>query len=201
MERHRLAQLLPWIACLTWAGTVLGVGRFAAGYSQLRHPLAALGAHGAPHATAFNLLGYVLPGLLLAWQAWRWRSGSTAAGWRLRIGLQLVLLSALAFAAQGLLPLDPRDLAAPASRLHALAWMAWWTAFVPGALLTAGGMRAGIASAAALVLAVLVPVLVLSGGILLPPALAQRAAVVLWLLWWPATARVAAKPAAKIGFR
>lgn len=194
MERRRLTRLLvPWIACLSWAGAVLGVGWLTAGYSQLRHPLAVLGAHGAPHATAFNLLGFVLPGLLLGWQAWRWRSDVTDAGWRLRIGLQLLLLSALGFAAQGLLPLDPRDLAAPASRLHALAWMAWWAAFVPGALLAAGGMRSGISSAAALVLAVLVPVLVLSGGVLLPPAPAQRTAVVLWLLWWPAAARAIAK--------
>ena len=196
MERPRVAPLLPWIACLSWAGTVLGMGWLAAGYSQLRHPLALLGAAGEPRALAFNLLAFVLPGLLLAWQAWRWRGDSADAGWRLRIGLQLVLLSALAFAAQGLLPLDPRDLAAPASRLHALAWMAWWTAFVPGALLSAGTMRAGAAAAAALAIAVLVPVLVLSGGILLPAALAQRAAVVLWLLWWPAAARAAAQHAA-----
>jgi len=193
MERHRLAHLVPWIACLSWAGAVLGVGWLSAGYSQLRHPLAVLGASGAPHANVFNLLGYMLPGLLLAWLAWRWRSDRAVAGWRLRIGLQLVLLSTLGFAAQGLLPLDPRDLAAPASRLHALAWMAWWTAFVPGALLmVGGGMRADVASAAALVFAVLVPVLVLSGGILLPPALAQRSAVVLWFLWWPAAARAVA---------
>lgn len=193
MERSRPTQWLPWIACLSWVGAALVAGWLMPGYSQLRHPLAVLGANGAQHAAAFNLAGFVLPGGLLAWQAWHWRSRMVAAGWRARIGLQLLLLSALAFALQGLLPLDPRDLAAPASRLHALAWTAWWTAFVPGALLAAGGMRAGVSSAAALALAVLAPVLVLSGGILLPAALAQRAAVVLWLLWWPVAARAASE--------
>ena len=37
----------------------------------------------------------------------------------------LVQLSALAFAAQGVVPLDPEDTDATASRLHVLAWMLW----------------------------------------------------------------------------
>lgn len=185
----RVSWPLVPLACLLSVGTPLVAGWATAGYSHLRHPLALLGAAGMPHATAFNLLGLVLPGSLLAWQAWRWRGAVGDAGWRLRIGLHLVLLSALAFAAQGLLPLDPRDLSSPASRLHALAWTAWWTAFVPGALLVAGSLRPGTAAAAGLALAVLVPVLVLSAGILLPAAPTQRAALALWLLWWWTTAR------------
>src|SRR5690606_4775679 len=50
--------------------------------------------------------------------------------------------SALAWAAQGALPLDPADLDAAASRLHAPAWMLWWISFVAGATLVAGGVRA-----------------------------------------------------------
>src|SRR3546814_3200643 len=52
------------------------------------------------------------------------------------------LLSALAFAAQGLLPLDPRDLEADASRMHATMWTLWWVALLPAAVLLAFGSRA-----------------------------------------------------------
>ena len=36
------------------------------GYSQLAHPLALPGAQGMPRALAFNLLVFVMPGVLLA---------------------------------------------------------------------------------------------------------------------------------------
>jgi len=152
------------------------------GYSQRLHPVALLGAQGEPHALAFNLLGFVLPGLLLAGQAIMLRSAHRNAGWPLRIGLQLVLLSALAFLAMGLLPLDPTNLLAPASRKHALAWTLWCLAFVPGALLLAWGRpsRRGLAIAVAM----LVPLCAWFGVAILPAAVAQRIAYLSWFGWW-----------------
>ena len=47
-----------------------------------------------PHALAFNLLGFLAPGVILAWCAFAWRSAATADGWMARIGLQLSMLSA-----------------------------------------------------------------------------------------------------------
>src|SRR3546814_10898701 len=79
-----------------------------------------------PHALAFNVLGFVLPGVLAALVAWRLRASlDDGAPWAARIGAWLALLSALAFAAQGLLPLDPRGLEADASRMHATMWTLW----------------------------------------------------------------------------
>ena len=124
-------------ALALFAVAVAGFGAWSPDFGHLRHPVALLGAIGEPNALAFNLLGFVAPGLALAWLAWRWRGQQAAGGWRARIGLQLLLLSALAFVAQGLLPLDPTDLLAPASRAHAVAWSAWWLAFVAGAVLVA----------------------------------------------------------------
>ena len=95
-----------------------------------------------PHALAFNAFGFVLPGLLMAVVAWQWRKRlSGGAPWAARIAARLALLSALAFAAQGLLPLDPADLDAPASHAHATAWMLWWVALLP-ARVPAGGRSA-----------------------------------------------------------
>jgi hypothetical protein len=67
-----------------------------------RHPVALLGARGVPHALAFNLLGFVLPGLLaVAVAECLRRSLPATAGWAPRVGSQMLLLAGLAFAAMG----------------------------------------------------------------------------------------------------
>ena len=181
-------------ALALFAVAVAGFGAWSPDFGYLRHPVALLGAIGEPNALAFNLLGFVAPGLALAWLAWRWRGDLADEGWRARIGLQLLLLSALAFAAQGLLPLDPTDLLAPASRAHAVAWSAGWLAFVAGAVL-AGRAGAGVAG---IVLALLVLLLAMAGASLMPAALAQRLAFAGWFGWWLWAARVSrASPSAR----
>lgn len=177
---RRIEAAAPWLAMLLFAGALVVFGVASPDFSQLRHPVALLGARGEPHAHAFNVFAFMVPGALLAWRAIAWRSRQAGARWSVRIGLQLVLLSALAFAAQGLMPLDPANLLAPASRLHATAWTAWWVAFAPGALLVAlQARRWGSAS-----LALLVPVLVLFGALAMPAPLAQRLALLAWFAWW-----------------
>lgn len=184
-EIHRAA---PWVALISFAAALLVSGVAWPGFSQLQHPVALPGAVGAPHALVFNLGAFVLPGALLAWRAIAWRSARAEAGWPERIGLQLLMLSAMAFAAQGLLPLDPSDLRAPASRLHAAAWTAWWLAFLPGALTVAFARRRIGGGAPALLLlllvSLLVPLLVLGGTLAIPAPLAQRLAVLAWFTWW-----------------
>jgi hypothetical membrane protein len=136
MNRH-----VAWVAPALWLTALLGFGAMVEGYSHVVHPVALLGARGMPQALAFNLVGLVAPGLLAAWAAYSLRQRlPDGAGWSARIGAWMLLVSALAFAAQGLLPLDPSDLDATGSRLHAVAWMLWWIAFVPAALLLAIGM-------------------------------------------------------------
>lgn len=162
-------------------------------YAHRLHPVGLRGAIGMPWARAFNLAAFVLPGVLLAWAGLRLRALLASCGWLARIGVVLVQLSALAFAAQGLLPLDPQDVDANASRLHVLAWMLWWIAFVPGALLLALGAGRGrrfawactAAAVAVPLLAVLVPIGAWVG-------LAQRLAFLLWFGWWLVASRAPA---------
>src|SRR5690606_37141821 len=131
----RLPPYLPWLAALSCLVTALATAAGWEGYSHARHPLALLGSAVAPAPAWFNLFGFMLPGLVLAAAAlWRW-VGLGTARWPLRIGMLLVAISALAFAAQGLFPLDPERMEAAAGRRHALAWTVWWVAFVPGAVL------------------------------------------------------------------
>lgn len=176
-------------AALLFAGSVLGFGAVLDGYSQLGHPAGLLGAAGIPRALTFNVLAFVLPGVLAAWLAWRLRTRLPAdAPFSARIGLQLVLLAALAFASQGVLPLDPRDLDAHATRLHASAWMLWWIAFVPGAMsLAAAALRARPRRVMAFIVHLLAAVAVI--GFALPAerwlgaGVAQRLAFAAWFGW------------------
>lgn len=157
------------------------------GYSHAVHPLGLLGAYGTPHALAFNLCGFIVPGLLAAWLGWRLRDAMQESGWMARIGAWLVLLSALAFAGQGVARLDPQDLEALSGRLHAASWMLWWIAFVPGASLLAFGLGArperrmlafvgGAAAITVLVFAIFAPAW-------MPIAIAHRIAFVCWFGW------------------
>jgi hypothetical protein len=175
-------------AAILFVVTVAGFGAALDGYSQARHPVGLLGASGVPHALAFNLLGFLLPGLLAAFVAWRLRVAvGDEASWAARIGAWLAVLAALAFAAQGLLPLDQDDLESSASRAHATAWTLWWVAVLPATLLLALGLRAQPACralvSASVVTAVVVVVLAMLPLDLLAPATAQRVVFAAWLAW------------------
>ena len=180
----------PVVALALFAGALLAARVGLPEYAHRLHPVGLRGAIGMPWAFAFNLFAFVLPGVLLLWAGQRLRDALGDAGWLARIGSVLVQLSALAFAAQGLLPLDPRDVDAAASRLHVLAWMLWWIAFVPGVLLLAFGARRGIVFAlACLAAGVLVPLIAVFAPIGLWVGYAQRAAFAIWFGWWLVVSR------------
>jgi Protein of unknown function (DUF998) len=185
------AALLFFLLCALTFGAMAGAQ--ARGFSHWTHPLSWLGADGISGAGQFNLFVFVFPGLLAAVALWPLRSVLPEdARWTARIGAQLVMLSALAFAAQGLLPLDLEDPDGIASGLHALAWTAWCLAFCSGALLLAWGLRTAqryprivvprIVVTCALA-GIAVPLLAFAASPLLPNALAQRGAFLLWFVW------------------
>lgn len=189
-------------AALAFALAVLGFGAALDGYAQQVHPVALLGASGIAHAAAFNVLAFILPGAIAAWLAWRLRDAlPVQVGLPARLGWRLVFLSALAFAAQGLLPLDPIDLDARPSRLHAVAWMLWWIAFVPGAgLLAWSALVARPRRLAAFATHVVAAGCVL-GFVWLPgegiaAGIAQRIAFAAWFGWLAWAGYAGASPAA-----
>lgn len=183
LSRH--GGLVAAALCL---GAGLGFATATEGYSHAQHPLALLGATMMPHAHAFNLLAFVLPGALVAVVALRLRAVlGDRAGWAARIGAQALLLSSLAFAAQGLLPLDLTDLESVASGRHAAAWMLWWIAFATGGALLALGLRRqpewSSLAGATVVAVMLLPLFVLLVPHLLPAGIAQRIAFATWFGW------------------
>lgn len=188
---HTLQRFDPWLGAVGAALFILAVIGFGAalpGYLPLGHPVALLGALGVPHALAFNLLGFVLPGLIAVVVALRLLARvPRTAPWSLRVGGQMLLLSGLAFAAMGLLPLDASDIESRASQYHASAWMVWVLAFVPGAVLSGLGERA-VASGRRLAAIHLAAGVVTGLGALvlqmvMPAPMAQRLAFVAWAVW------------------
>ena len=180
-------------ALALFAGALLAARIGLPEYAHRLHPVGLRGAIGMPWAFAFNLFAFVLPGVLLLWAGQRLRDALGDAGWLARIGSVLVQLSALALAAQGVLPPDAGDSDATASRLHALAWMLWWIAFVPGVLLLAVGARRGIGfSLACLLAGLLVPLLAVFAPVGSWVDLAQRLAFATWFGWWLVASRASA---------
>lgn len=178
------ALRLAAAAGLVFACALVALGARWPGYSHLRHPVALPGADGLDGAGLFNAMVFVLPGALLAAVALWQRAALSAAGWWPRIGANLLLLAALAFAAQGLLPLDADDLDAAASRLHASAWTVWLIAFAVGAPMFA---QALVARAPLHVGALAVGLVALFGAVVLPAGVAQRIAFLGWFAWmWAA---------------
>lgn len=185
---NRVARYAGIAAAILFTAGIAGFGAALEGYLQSQYPVALLGAKGFPHASAFNLVAFVLPGMLAGVVAMDLRRRlPDDAGWPLRIGAQLVFLSALGFIAMGLLPLDPGDLESEISRYHGTAWMLWCVAFIAGAWLLAAGLlrRPGWRLFACLslfvALVVLVAGFVLSGVI--AAGIAQRLAFGVWLGW------------------
>ena len=185
---HRLDPWLGAAAAALFILTVIGFGAALPGYLPLGHPVALLGAIGVPHALAFNVLAFVLPGLAAVVVALRLLARSPrTAPWSLRVGGQMLLLSGLAFAAMGVLPLDASDIESRASQYHASAWMVWVLAFVPGAVLSGLGERGVTGGGRLSVVHLAAGVLVGLGALVLqtvmPAPLAQRLAFVAWAVW------------------
>ncbi|WP_256645325.1 DUF998 domain-containing protein [Thermomonas paludicola] len=185
MKANRRVVAWSLLATASFVLAVLLAGYGLPGYSHRLHPLALRGASGLPWAMLFNAGAFLLPGVCLLLVAQSMRDALHRHGWSARIGLALAQLSALAYGAQGLLPMTFGEIDSPANRLHVLAWMLWWIAFVPAMLLLALGARRGALFASTCVLAgVLVPLLAVLAPIGLWVGLAQRLAFGLWFGWW-----------------
>ena len=127
-----------WIAALVFA-LATGAATMAAGPRML----ADFGRVGSGVAMWWNVLGFSLPGLLVAGFALALESPMREAGARRggRIGSTLLMLSGLFFAAQGILIYDANIPDERASQLHVAALSLGLIAFLPAAALIAASLR------------------------------------------------------------
>ena len=151
-------------------------------YSHLTDAVSELGARGTRYALAWNLVGFVMVGLLIAVSSWGlFRvTGSWAA-------LLFVGLSGVTFAGTGVFPADMADLAALGSRMHILVSLICFGAFVLGALILGwrffrlpGWRGVAIASCILGLLGLLTMPL---REMAVPPGMAQRVSFTLYLAW------------------
>jgi hypothetical protein len=192
---RRIGLHLGWVGGLLFAGAVWFAARELPGYEHARHPVGLLGVAAAPSALVFNLVAYgtaglAVAGFALALEAELMRRG---LGRITRLATGMLLIAGLAFAAQGLLPLDPQDLDGSLSRrhavAHAIALLAWLpsTALFALALWRAPALRgmAWLAAAFALALGGLLvwPATLWLPGWAASPGWAQRLLLLAWFLW------------------
>jgi hypothetical membrane protein len=76
------------------------------GYSHLHRAVSGLGAFGAPHALAWNIIGFIVPGLLLAVCG---GSVALAIEGRRSVLFWLLVISGLGFAGAGIFPAEMRN--------------------------------------------------------------------------------------------
>lgn len=184
------AALACYLAGLGYAGAAVVAA--LPDYSHATAPMAVLALRGLPGADWFNAC-VIGAGLLAAVASASLRTRlAPSAPWSARIGARLLLFAALAFALQGLLPLDPNDLDGPGAALRGIAWTIWWPALALGAGLLAIGTRrapTGVSLAALCAAAVGFPLAALwSVGWVgtLPetaPHWPERLLPAAWLLW------------------
>lgn len=106
MQGDETVRETPWLSSVL-AAVVFWTALFAFGtlrpeYSQLTKAVSELGAVGAPNALAWNLIGFIVPGLLIA-RSGAWIAGARGALW------WFLVLSGIAFAGTGVFPAVVRN--------------------------------------------------------------------------------------------
>lgn len=200
MKRNKALAWAGPVAALVWVAAVVVFGARLDGFDQMRHPVSLLGARGVPGGNVFSLVGFVLPGLLAAVAALDLILRMPASASRpLRVGGQMLLLAAIAFAAMGLFPLDVEDIENRASQFHASAWLLWLVAFCAAAI----ALRFGAGrdrnwrplATLTLACATWIACSAFLFEIAMPVAMAQRLAFLGWLVWLLGAARLAPRTA------
>jgi hypothetical membrane protein len=169
-----------------FAGALLVIASLEPSYSHATRAVSELGAVGAPHQWTWNILGFLLPGLLVV--LFGIGTGHALAP-RGRSASILLMISGLAFAATGVFPADLHAMSSFATRAHIVASLISLAAWFPAAIVIAVVahtldrkplMWASIAGLAALLASIVLGAAFLSRGY------AQRlnfAAYFAWIVW------------------
>ncbi len=191
MTHSRYAALFGMAAgVLCWSAMFV----FAAlrpSYSHLVNAVSELGAIDAPNALLWNLIGFMTPGLLLAFAGAAIAASVSSKGWR-TAAFWLLIVSGLAFAGTGVFPAEMRDgavlVTSASTRGHFIMSLVHGIAWVIATLLLVVPMKRStnwrdwFVVNVALVALVLGAVFGLRGR--LSDALVQRIAGALYFAWF-----------------
>lgn len=179
-------RTLAVAASLGFLLAIVVFGMLDPAYSHATKAVSELGATGAPNQLAWNLIGFLGVGVLLAAFGWRLGGelGDAPARW-------LLALFGAAFAATAI-PADMADLSTPASIGHIVASQAvflfWTLGLIRVLMLKQASAPLKLLTALALLLAV--GSIVLRGSELLLPGAAQRVSFAVVFGWVLSTALV-----------
>jgi hypothetical membrane protein len=208
MDLRRAGLHAGWIAGALFALSLLAVAAATPGYEHAHQPVSFLGMRGAQWAGWWNVLGFGLPGLLVAWFALALQPPLRMAGTGsvARIGTWLLLVSGLAFAGNGLFPFDPREPDGLSTKLHVTMLTLALLGFLPATAVLAAALRriagwrvlssAGLLLGVATLLSVLQRITDVVPGLQDNPGYAQRLTLALYFLWLALAARVALRATA-----
>jgi hypothetical membrane protein len=192
----RVVGFLGIAACVVFWAASFVLGALRPSYSHSLNTISELGARGTPNATLWNVLGFIVPGLLLALVGGviAHSIGREKSLSRTLSGLLLVL-SGLAIAGQGVIPAQMTngvaDVTSPYTRGHFVSSLVSGAAWAIGVLLLTGPMKRspewrGLRVVSiVLVLLALVASFALRGA--LPDGLAQRLGNAIFCTWFVLT--------------
>jgi hypothetical membrane protein len=196
MTNTRVVGFLGITACVVFWATSFVLGALRPSYSHSMNTISELGARGTPNATWWNVVGFIVPGLLLALAGGAIARSIGREQSRLRsLAGGLLVLSGLAIAGQGVIPADMTngvaDITSPYTRGHFISSLVAAAAWSIGVLLLTGPMKRSpewrslrIVSIV-LVLLALVASFALRGT--LPDGLAQRLGNAIFFTWFVLT--------------
>jgi hypothetical membrane protein len=190
LNRHYAAVCGMAAGALCWSAMFV----FAAlrpSYSHLVNAVSELGAVGSPNALLWNLIGFIIPGVLLAIAGAAIARSVSPEGWK-TTAYWMFVVSGLAFAGTGVFPAEMRDgsvLVTSASTrghfvmslIHGITWVVGAALLVP-AMRRTSVWRGWHLVNLALILLVLVAFSGLRGR--LSDALVQRIAGLLYFAWF-----------------
>ena len=166
---------------------------FRPSYSHVVNTISELGAVGAPHATAWNVIGFIIPGVLLAVVgAAIARTANTDSSLSRTLATVLLALSGLAVAGQGIIPAEMvngvADITSTSTRGHFISSLISGAAWAVGALLLVGPMKRNPNWQGLHIVSVVLVVLTLFAALTLrgtlPDGLAQRIGNAFFCAWF-----------------
>jgi hypothetical membrane protein len=151
-------------------------------FSHSTKAVSELGAWGAPHALAWNVLGFGTVGALVmtfAWGLWNYTSSWLSA---FSVGI-----SGLGFAAAGIFPADMGDMQAFSTRMHIIGSLVSFAGFAAGVFAVGWTLWRRPAWRKWAIISVVVGLLAIASLLLretaIPTGLAQRINFLAYLLW------------------
>jgi hypothetical membrane protein len=193
MRTSKAGGFIGIAACAVFWAAAFVVGAPRPSYSHTVNTISELGARGTPNATLWNVVGFVVPGLLLA-VAGRAiaHSISREKSWSTGLAALSLFISGLAIAGQGVIPAEMTngvaDTTSPYTRGHFISSLISAATWAIGALLLIGPMKRSRAwhgwhiVSIVLVALTLVASFALRGA--LPDGLAQRLGNAIFFTWF-----------------